>query len=390
VKNIVVCCDGTANEFKRDRTNVVKLFYALQKDPSVQACYYHPGVGTMAAPGFVTKAGALTAEVAGLAFGYGLTDDICDAYIFISRNFEVSDRLYLFGFSRGAYTARAIASMLRMYGLVPRNNDRLVPYAVRLMWAINELHRRAKPGAKSDPRIGEYFALATAFKQTFSRACRPHFAGVWDTVSSVGWFSSPVSLPYTGSNPDIAIGRHAVAIDERRAFFRTNLWRRADDLREAGPKDMKQVWFPGVHCDIGGGYPEPESGFSKIALQWMIDEAHQAGLLLDPDRVDLILGRQGQGYVPPNPDACLHNSLTRWWRPVEFVRKPHWNEDLRKTEWRSNRSCPRTWPEKPVVHDAAWLRHNGSYADRLPVDAVRLSQAELQPGLTPQFGVIDG
>src|SRR5580693_3373770 len=87
-KNIVVCCDGTANEFKRDRTNVVKLFQALVKDPVVQACYYHPGVGTMAAPGFVTKSGALTAEVAGLAFGYGLSNDIGDAYIFVCRNFE--------------------------------------------------------------------------------------------------------------------------------------------------------------------------------------------------------------------------------------------------------------------------------------------------------------
>jgi len=75
-KNIVACCDGTANEFKRDRTNVVKLFYALVKDPAIQACYYHPGIGTMAAPGFVTRAGAKVAEIAGLAFGYGLNNDI--------------------------------------------------------------------------------------------------------------------------------------------------------------------------------------------------------------------------------------------------------------------------------------------------------------------------
>ena len=87
-KNIVVCCDGTANEFKRDRTNVVKLYFTLVKDPGVQACYYHPGVGTMAAPGFVTKVGAKVAELAGLAFGYGLNDDIGDAYVFICRNFQ--------------------------------------------------------------------------------------------------------------------------------------------------------------------------------------------------------------------------------------------------------------------------------------------------------------
>jgi uncharacterized protein (DUF2235 family) len=389
-RNIVVCCDGTANEFKRDRTSVVKLFYALVKDPAVQACYYHPGVGTMAAPGFTTKTGALLAEVGGLAFGYGLNNDICDAYIFICQNFEPGDKLYLFGFSRGAYTARAVASLLRMYGLVPRDNERLVPYAVRLMWAIHRLRRRAKPGASPDPRIAEYFRLAAAFEATFSRPCHPHFVGVWDTVSSVGWFSNPVSLPFTGNNADIAIGRHAVAIDERRAFFRTNLWRRAADPHGAGPKDMKQVWFPGVHCDIGGGYPEPESGLSKIALKWMIDEARQAGLILIENTVDLILGLRGEGYAPANPDACLHNSLTRWWQPVEFVPKPHWDQTLGKSEWRANRSRHRTWPPQPVVHDAAWQRDNGTYAQCLPSDAIRLSEAGHQPILTAEFGVIDG
>ena len=382
MKNIVVCCDGTANEFKRDRTNVVKLFHALVKDPKVQACYYHPGVGTMAAPGFVTKTGALIAETAGLAFGYGLTNDISDAYIFICGNFEPEDKLYLFGFSRGAYTARALASMLKMYGLVPRDNERLVPYAVRMMWAINHLRKRAKPNAPPDPRVDEYFGLAAAFKQTFSRPCQPHFVGVWDTVSSVGWFSNPVSLPFTANNADIAIGRHAIAIDERRAFFRTNLWWRASDPQRAGPKNMKQVWFPGVHCDVGGGYPEAESGLSKIALQWMIDEAGQAGLILNTETVDLILGHRGQGYVPPDPDAYLHNSLTRWWQPVELMPKPHWDQELGKSEWGANRARHRTWPPKPVVHDAAWQRHSGTYAQNLPSDAISLSEAERQGGMT--------
>ena len=372
-KNIVVCCDGTANEFERDRTNVVKLFHALKKDPATQACYYHPGVGTMAAPGFVTRTGTFLAELAGLAFGYGLNTDICDAYIFICRTFEPGDKVYLFGFSRGAYTVRALASLLHMYGLVPRDNERQVPYAVRLMWAIHHLRKRAAgPDAPQDPRVAEYFGLAEQFKETFSRACAPHFVGVWDTVSSVGWFSSPVALPYTANNPDIAIGRHAVAIDERRAFFRTNLWRPAAKP-PIGPKDMKQVWFPGVHCDIGGGYPEAESGLAKIALKWMIDESKEAGLLLDEEVVALILGQRGRGYVPPNPDAPMHDSLTSCWKPVEFVPKPHWDREQNRTTWRANHSQPRTWPEKPVVHDTAWERDDGKYAKKLPQDAVRLS-----------------
>jgi uncharacterized protein (DUF2235 family) len=156
-KNLVVCCDGTANEFKRDLTNVVKLFRALVQDPGRQACYYHPGVGTMAPPGFVTATGSWLAEVADLAIGYGLTRDICDAYNFISRNFEAGDRLYLFGFSRGAYTARALTSLLRMYGLTPSDNDRLTPYIVRMVWAINRLRGDARQEAARKADLDEYF-----------------------------------------------------------------------------------------------------------------------------------------------------------------------------------------------------------------------------------------
>src|SRR5678816_4216922 len=97
--------------------------------------------------------------------------------------------------------------------------------------------------------------------------CKPWFVGVWDTVSSVGWVANPLKLPYVTNSPDIQVGRHAIAIDERRAFFRNHLWRPSDE-EPSGPKDLKQVWFPGVHCDVGGGYPEAESGLAKEALQW--------------------------------------------------------------------------------------------------------------------------
>jgi uncharacterized protein (DUF2235 family) len=379
-KNIVICCGGTANEFARDRTNVIKLFQALVKDPAVQACYYHPGVGTMAAPGFVTKVGAKTAEIAGLAAGYGIINDIVDMYTYLARVFEPDDRLYLFGFSRGAYTVRALASLLYMYGLIPRGDDRLAPYATRMMWTIQALRAKAKEDADAQAQIDEYFRLAKEFKATFSRECKPHFVGVWDTVSSVGWISSPVALPFTANNPDVAIGRQAIAIDEQRAFFRTNRWVPAKPPDPSGPQDLKQVWFPGVHCDVGGGYPEADSGLSKIALQWMIEEARTAGLELDEPTVSLILGQQGQGYAAPNPDATLHQSLTFWWRAAEYVPKPHWDEATRTTTWRANRFRRRTWPPQPWVHDSAWAREGGAYAARtLPPDAIRLSIAEQTP-----------
>jgi hypothetical protein len=84
----------------------------------------------------------------------------------------------------------------------------------------------------------------------------------------------------------------------RRAFSRTNLWIPKGPLPYSGPRDLKQVWFPGVHCDVGGGYPEPESGLSKIALRWMLKEAITAGLLVIPGRMDLVLGRSGAYAMP--------------------------------------------------------------------------------------------
>ena len=305
MRNIVLCCDGTANEFAKDRTNIVKLCSTLVQEPSIQTVSYHPGLGTMEPPGTLSPLRRRLARLLGQAFGYGLPSDIRDAYVFLMSSFEPGDRLFMFGFSRGAYTVRAVASLLHMYGLIPRGNEPLVPYAIRMLSAIN---RKGTQEAKS-----EYFALAEEFKATFGtlRECKPWFVGVFDTVSSVGWIENPVRLPYTANNPDIELGRHAVAIDERRAFFRTNLWRPQGDPSASGPGDLKQVWFPGVHSDVGGGYPESESGLSKIALKWMLDEAVAAGLAVDPEKVETILGNRGATHVKPDPAAGMHEFAAR-------------------------------------------------------------------------------
>jgi uncharacterized protein (DUF2235 family) len=347
-KNIVLCCDGTANEFARDRTNVVKLFHALVH--AEQATYYHPGVGTMEAVGAVTTTGRKVTTLLGLAIGYGLETDIRDAYVFLMNHFKEGDRLFLFGFSRGAYTVRCVSALLHMYGLIRPGNEPLVPYAIRMMMAITSL--RERKALKSE--VDAYFELADEFKQHFGgQRCQPYFVGVWDTVSSVGWIENPLRLPFTADNPDIAIGRHAVALDERRAFFRTNLWRPSPD---GGPKNLKQMWFPGVHCDVGGGYPEAESGLSKIALQWMLDEAKAAELLVDPGREALVLGRDGGGYVRPDPQAKTHESLTGLWRLAEFIPKRHYNAKRKEEERRMNLFRYRTIPPGASIHPSAYER----------------------------------
>ena len=194
-KNIVICCDGAGDEFGDRNSNVIKLYGTLVQDNDQQIAYYHPGSGTMGSPDALAKLAHWWTQMLGLGFGYGLTWNIGDAYAYLMANYKDGDRVYLFGFSRGAYTVRALAAMLHMYGLLHPGNESLVPYIARMFRARNE----------------RTFALAARFKGTFSRPCKPHFLGVWDTVSYVGWIESPVRLPYTSNSPNINVGRHAVA-----------------------------------------------------------------------------------------------------------------------------------------------------------------------------------
>jgi uncharacterized protein (DUF2235 family) len=365
-RNVVVCCDGTANEFAAHKTNVIKLFSTLVQDLATQVTFYHPGIGTMEPGGALTPLQRQITKGLGLAFGYGLEYDIQNAYVFLMRNYEPGDRVFLFGFSRGAYTVRAIASLLHMYGVIRHDNESFVPYAIRMLLAI----RRARDRTTVD----HYFALAQDFKETMSSTpCRPWFVGVWDTVSSVGWVANPLHLPYVSNNPDIEVGRHAVAIDERRAFFRTELWRPpppANPPAASGPKDLRQVWFPGVHCDVGGGYAEPESGLSKIALGWMLREARAFDLLVDSEKEDLVMGKTaGSSYAPPDVNARAHESLSGLWEIAEYVPKRRYDWATGTTHWTMNHGSRRSIPPGSFVHESAFQR-GGEYASRLPADVI--------------------
>ncbi len=293
-KNIVICCDGTGNELGAQNSNVVKLYKTLVSDAS-QIAYYHPGVGTMGARNALSPVGKWWTRVIGLAFGYGLSDNVADAYQFLMRTFRPGDHVYVFGFSRGAYTARALCGLLHLVGLLTEGNEGLIPYAIRM--------------AK---RKEIDFKVAADFKKTFSRECKTHFVGVWDTVSSLGWIYNAVNFPFTRAtkNPDFHIVRHAVSIDERRAFFRENSFGDRHDAQQ----DILEVWFAGVHSDVGGSYPESESQLSQTALRWMLCEAELAGLLVDSLRKADILGGKPP-YVLPDPfTRNQHESLHGpWW-----------------------------------------------------------------------------
>ncbi len=356
-RNIVICCDGTGNEFGNDNSNVVKLYATLDINDQ-QIGYYHPGVGTMGAPAARNKIEEEWSVLAGLAFGVGFMLNVGDAYRYLMNMYRAGDDIYLFGFSRGAYTVRALAGALHMFGLLCPGNDGLIPYVTRMFAQASKNLAKGK----------DTFDISEGFKRTYSRDVTLRFVGVWDTVSSVGWVYDPLTLPFSARNPDMQIGRHAISIDERRCFFRDNLWGRPFEPGEPHyrfdfKQDIKQVWFAGVHSDVGGSYPEEQSGLSKLTLEWMLREASFAGLKVDPYRAAVMLGRLplpdgARPYVPPDPAACIHNSLTAAWWPVEFLPHKYWDKQSRQTKWTIPLGAPRTIPvdKSTVMHESVQQR----------------------------------
>jgi uncharacterized protein (DUF2235 family) len=341
VRNLVVCCDGTWNRFGTNNTNVVHLCSTLVRDPAKQIVYYDPGVGSLGEASMLTRLGRRATQVLGGAIGRGLGRNVEEAYDFVANHYEEGDRVWLFGFSRGAYTARATAGMLHMFGSLDPGNEHLTPY----VWG---LYSRNDGG--EDDEAKQVFRVAREFHRTFARTVPIHFVGVFDTVSSVGWFWDPLTLFYSGKNPAVAHLRHAVAIDERRAFFRQNQLTKASEAQ-----DLVEVWFPGVHCDVGGGYGEAESGPSKVALEWMLGEAEACGLLVDAGKKAAVLGAR-EGCAKPDPAAPLHDSMNLGWGLLEFLPRLRWSSETRSRRVRMNLFKRRRMPEGALLHASVKAR----------------------------------
>jgi uncharacterized protein (DUF2235 family) len=335
-KNIVICCDGTGNEYGDHNSYVVKVYRTLVINDAQQVAYYHPGVGTMGAPTARNRLEMVWTMLTGLAFGGGLLDNVADAYRYLMEIYKDGDQVYLFGFSRGAYTVRALAGLLHMFGLLCPGNNGLIPYVTR-MYAKRT--REAKG-------MEHTFAVAEGFKQTFCRDCPLHFVGVWDTVSSVGLIWNPVRLPYTAQNPLMRIGRHAVSIDERRCYFRNNLW--GAPLKD---QDIQQVWFAGVHSDVGGSYAYAECGLSQISFEWMLCEAVTFGLIVDANKAKVELGRMPpHPPVPADARGQVHNSLTWSWWLLEVLPHRYYDVASQRVRWRIPLGARRLIPEGSVLH----------------------------------------
>ena len=258
MKNIIVCCDGTSEEHGKISTNVVRIYSLIIQDDQ-QIGFYDPGVGT-GGWGYDKKAGGFK-KLFDKATGTGLQKNVEDAYRFLMSSYEDKDEIYLFGFSRGAFTVRSLAGMLHKCGLLRKNNYSLVEYASKIY--------NTKGNAE----------IAAEFKERFSRSCPVHFIGVWDTVeillmkASKRWHDSRL-------NPEVKYGYQALAIDEKRRPYRPSLW---DESLKNCHQKIEQVWFAGVHSDIGGGYKE--RGLPNITLHWMVHKAMEWGMRINEQKL---------------------------------------------------------------------------------------------------------
>jgi uncharacterized protein (DUF2235 family) len=273
MKRIVICCDGTWNKPDENQegvpcpTNVTKLAQALLPQDSQgveQLLFYDVGVGT---------SGSFWKRLFDGATGTGISQNILEAYRFLIREYQPGDTLYFFGFSRGAFTVRSLAGLIRNCGILKP------PFADMVNAAYALYRSRAHAG---HPREKE----SVLFRKTYAveEITPVHFIGVWDTVGSLGnplllggLVSRKNQFHDTELSTTIAFAYQALAIDEKRHNFKAALW---NQQGQAKNQTLEQVWFAGVHCNIGGGYAN--AGLSDLALDWMASKAAACGLALGP------------------------------------------------------------------------------------------------------------
>jgi Uncharacterized alpha/beta hydrolase domain (DUF2235) len=267
-------------------------------------------------------------RLVGLVGGYGLKTNVRELYHVLSRLYDgPTDKIFLFGFSRGAFTVRALAGLLYRCGL-PRD-------VTDFESCFEEAWRLYQPLREDEKEIA-------AFRHRFSgpQDCSIHFLGLWDTVKSYGGLI-PVSLPHLRHNPIVRTVRHALALNERRAWFNATTWGQLDedcaklrlkekDLPSYKSQDIDEVWFRGCHSDIGGG--DDEEMTARIALRWMLCEAAAAGVGLRLNEDGKAMLEDGKAILKendPREPPKIHESFRLlWWLLERIPRKEIDNSGL--------------------------------------------------------------
>ncbi|KAJ7738305.1 hypothetical protein B0H16DRAFT_1424826 [Mycena metata] len=336
-RTLVLCFDGTGDQFDEDNSNIVQLFSMLPKaDRTKQMVYYQAGIGTWNSPQVATPMMSKISKMMDEAIAWNLDAHVMGGYEFLMQVHTANDRICIFGFSRGAYTARSLAGMIHKVGLLPACNHQQVPFAYKMYTTTDEL------GWKQ----------SNTFKKTFSIDVEIEFIGVWDTVDSVGLI--PRRLPFTTSNTIVRTFRHAIALDESRVKFQPNLWNRPNQKEKllsitdqnqqraaaakwvrghpskkmsqhlmerkysrdpTQPTDIDEVWFSGCHCDVGGGSVDngTEHNLARIPLRWMVRECFKtnSGIMFDTEGLRSI-GLDPDSLYPlvqPRPPALPIGNL---------------------------------------------------------------------------------
>ena len=311
-KNIAVFSDGTGQEGgKSNNSNVYRLFNMVRDRSPNQIAFYDRGLGT----GF--------RKLTGNGAGMGISKNIKECYEFLFNNFEASDQIYLFGFSRGATTVRSLSGFIQLFGILPKSRPELIDQA----WKIYRIRNRTERIAKAKDFVDNNHTMWTRIK----------FVGVWDTVAALGVpfkvvdnIVNAISL-FRHRFHDLTLtdsienAFHALAVDDQRLTFHPTLWS-ATELKSY--QQLKQVWFCGMHTDVGGGYEEAE--LSDITLKWMVTHATDNGLLIYPHNAV-------EAKMNPKANGLMHDS-----------RGGTFSKYFRKKE--------RFWPEgrsdEPCVHQS--------------------------------------
>lgn len=360
MKRIITCSDGTWNKINPDTsTNVIKIYNSICKEETdkfgtkiQQVKTYDEGVGT----GYTLKD-----KLFGGATGSGIDKNIKDLYVFIMLNYEPGDQLFLFGFSRGAYTARSLAGLIRNSGI-------LKPQHIQLVDKAYDLYRDKNDYSAPDSD------LMTAFRNCYAIEDNTpiHFIGVWDTVGSLG-----IPLPWYRLNNfqkykfhDVKLSSyvkyayHALAIDENRKLFEPTLWIQSDTTINNPDNNqvLEQRWFAGCHSNVGGGYQD--SFLSNIALQWMIDKASGANLFFN--ELPLISKSEKDKGRVINPYTVPY-----WFwlpKPRKILRRRHSNAVIDKSVWERFRLQEHY---KPTVLRMLYYYKRDTNESSLPIHTLR-------------------
>lgn len=283
-KRIVLCLDGTSDFAESNPSHVFRLYQLLARNDE-QSIYYDGGVGTLQNQSLLFKFAILVNQGLDLVAGFSIRDNFIKAFEFLCDEYEEGDEIILFGFSRGAYAARAIVAGLHYFGVPEQSNKNLIPYLWQSFSSMKSEDFRSLNRLKS----------AVNEKESPRRNPKVSFVGLWDTVSSFGLIGLR-TLPGTRKLEQAEMIRHAVSIDEKRSLFPAN-------LVDSSHPNLKEVWFAGVHRDVGGGGKTGKLELSMCTFEWMLGEALTVGLGINEDKL------RKKKFIPANPQGPMNDDI---------------------------------------------------------------------------------